>query len=166
MIRRPPRSTQSRSSAASDVYKRQSLFKSVHARTRRQSGGRIDRRAHSRGRPPARMATSPRTAGDTGKPCSRILEYPGIAIYAEFRGQGLASNLLDHAVQLASRSGARGVSIVVEDTNTAAITLYMKKGFEKAETLPWIAYGGRVGPANWLMLTKPSEVFEAKSGTL
>jgi ribosomal protein S18 acetylase RimI-like enzyme len=89
-----------------------------------------------------------------------------IAIYAEFRGQGLASSLLDHAVQLASRSGARGVSIVVEDTNTAAITLYMKKGFEKAETLPWIAYGGRVGPANWLMLTKPSEVFEAKSGTL
>ena len=76
--------------------------------------------------------------------------YLAIAIYAEFRGQGLASNLLDHAVQLASRSGARGVSIpVVEDTNTAAITLYMKKGFEKAETLPWIAYGGRVGPANW-----------------
>src|SRR5450756_2515645 len=29
MIRRPPRSTQSRSSAASDVYKRQKLFKAA-----------------------------------------------------------------------------------------------------------------------------------------
>jgi ribosomal protein S18 acetylase RimI-like enzyme len=77
-----------------------------------------------------------------------------IAIHAEFRGQGLASKLLDHAVQLASQSGARGLSIVVEDTNTAAITLYRKKGFETAETLPWIAYGGRIGPKSWVMLTK------------
>eukprot|EP01016_Furgasonia_blochmanni_P006630 TRINITY_DN12667_c0_g1_i1.p2 TRINITY_DN12667_c0_g1~~TRINITY_DN12667_c0_g1_i1.p2 ORF type:complete len:129 (-),score=17.14 TRINITY_DN12667_c0_g1_i1:498-884(-) len=36
MIRRPPRSTQSRSSAASDVYKRQILTKS-YARERRES---------------------------------------------------------------------------------------------------------------------------------
>ena len=77
-----------------------------------------------------------------------------IAIYPEFRGQGLASKLLDHAVQLASQSGARGLSIVVEDSNTAAITLYKKKGFETAESLPWMAYGGRIGPNNWLMLTK------------
>lgn len=77
-----------------------------------------------------------------------------IAIYAEFRGRGLASKLMDHAVQLASQSGARGLSIVVEDLNTAAIALYKKKGFEKAELLPWIAYGGRIGPNNWVMLTK------------
>ncbi len=77
-----------------------------------------------------------------------------IAIYAEFRGKGLASKLLDHAVQLASQSSARGLSIVVEDTNTAAITLYKKKGFETAESLPWLAYGGRIGPNNWLMLTR------------
>jgi ribosomal protein S18 acetylase RimI-like enzyme len=77
-----------------------------------------------------------------------------IAIYPEFRGQGLASQLLDHAVQLATQSRARGLSIVVENTNTAAVALYTKKGFEKAESLPWTGYGGRVGPANWLMLTK------------
>src|SRR5680860_1510961 len=32
MIRRPPRSTQSRSSAASDVYKRQKWLKTYHAK--------------------------------------------------------------------------------------------------------------------------------------
>ncbi len=77
-----------------------------------------------------------------------------IAVYAEFRGKGLASKLLDHAAQLASQSGARGLSIVVEDTNTAAIALYRKKGFAEAETLPWIAYGGRSGPRTWVMLTR------------
>src|SRR5450756_2189741 len=41
MIRRPPRSTQSRSSAASDVYKRQSLLDSIReARVaEREAGG-------------------------------------------------------------------------------------------------------------------------------
>src|SRR5450756_3229306 len=39
MIRRPPRSTQSRSSAASDVYKRQPLL----GRNRVVAGGRSDR---------------------------------------------------------------------------------------------------------------------------
>jgi ribosomal protein S18 acetylase RimI-like enzyme len=77
-----------------------------------------------------------------------------IAIYAEFRGQGLASKLLDHADELAAKSGARGLSIVVEDTNTPAFTLYAKKGFVKADSLSWVAYGGRMGPTNWLMLTK------------
>ena len=33
MIRRPPRSTQSRSSAASDVYKRQLILTSINVRT-------------------------------------------------------------------------------------------------------------------------------------
>src|SRR5680860_495896 len=41
MIRRPPRSTQSRSSAASDVYKRQGLFSRFCLRSwRRASGSR------------------------------------------------------------------------------------------------------------------------------
>src|SRR5450756_3220315 len=41
MIRRPPRSTQSRSSAASDVYKRQDLA-AAPARTRNVVAGRIE----------------------------------------------------------------------------------------------------------------------------
>src|SRR5450756_2062141 len=39
MIRRPPRSTQSRSSAASDVYKRQLLDRATHGRGARWAGG-------------------------------------------------------------------------------------------------------------------------------
>jgi len=77
-----------------------------------------------------------------------------LAVYPEFRGNGLASRLLDHAAHLASQSGARGLSIVVEDTNTTAIALYRRKGFELLEQLPWIGYGDRTGPSHWLMLAK------------
>jgi ribosomal protein S18 acetylase RimI-like enzyme len=77
-----------------------------------------------------------------------------IALYPEFRRMGLASKLLDHAVALARQYGARGMSLVVEDTNTVAITLSLKKGFLEAESLPWIAYGGRTGPRRWVMLRR------------
>jgi ribosomal protein S18 acetylase RimI-like enzyme len=77
-----------------------------------------------------------------------------IALYPEFRRMGFASKLLDHAVALARQSGASGMSLVVEDTNTAAMTLYLKKGFVEAESLRWIAYGGRTGPQRWVMLRR------------
>ena len=79
----------------------------------------------------------------------------GIAIYREYRGRGLASKLLDYAIALAGRLDAPGLSIVTEDTNASSLTLYKKKGFTVAETLPWLPYGGRLGPTRWVMLTRP-----------
>jgi ribosomal protein S18 acetylase RimI-like enzyme len=77
-----------------------------------------------------------------------------VALYREFRGQGLAARLLDHAGKLANEAGARGLSIVVEDTNTPAIALYKQQGFAVHETMPWVAYGDRLGPKEWVMLTR------------
>ena len=45
MIRRPPRSTQSRSSAASDVYKRQALAEHLRAEGHRRVKSKIDAKA-------------------------------------------------------------------------------------------------------------------------
>ncbi|MFT3730045.1 MAG: GNAT family N-acetyltransferase [Hyphomicrobium sp.] len=87
-----------------------------------------------------------------------------IAVYPEFRGRGLASTLLDYADHLALQIGARGLSIVAEDTNARARALYEKRGFKIEASLPWIAFGGRVGPSQWLMLTKPL-VDRANSGS-
>jgi GNAT superfamily N-acetyltransferase len=84
---------------------------------------------------------------------SRVPGYWSVVAIA-LRGRGLASKLMNHAVQLARQAGARGLSIVVEDSNSAAIAIYKKNGFVEAETLPWIAYDGRVGPRNWVMLTR------------
>ncbi|MDQ6436173.1 GNAT family N-acetyltransferase [Mesorhizobium sp. LHD-90] len=77
-----------------------------------------------------------------------------IAVYPEFRGKGLAQELLAHATGLAVTCGAKGLSLVVEDTNASAIALYGRMGYAMAETLPWIAYSGRSGPKNWMMMKK------------
>lgn len=76
-----------------------------------------------------------------------------IAVYPEFRGQGLAGRLLNHAFALARQDKAPGLSIVVEDSNAKAITLYKSKGFVETATQPFIAYDGRSGPRSWVMLT-------------
>ena len=51
------------------------------------------------------------------------------------------------------RQGHPGFRLWWKISNSAAIAIYKKNGFVEAETLPWIAYDGRAGPANWLMLT-------------
>ena len=79
----------------------------------------------------------------------------GVAVYQEFRGQGLARLLLDHAEVLARRAKAIGLSIVVEDSNSTAIALYRRCGFLDREIRPWISFNGRTGPQHWVLLTRP-----------
>jgi ribosomal protein S18 acetylase RimI-like enzyme len=79
----------------------------------------------------------------------------GLAVYREFRGLGLARRLLDHAERLGREERAAGLSIVVEDTNTAALSLYRRVGFVERETRSWLAYGTRTGPSAWVLLTRP-----------
>ena len=77
-----------------------------------------------------------------------------IATYPEFRGKGLATRLLAHAGELASSAGAKGLCLTVEDANFAAISVYQRLGFVAADKLPWIAYGGRSGPSEWVMMKR------------
>lgn len=77
-----------------------------------------------------------------------------VAVYPEFRRQGLARRLLDHAAAEARRLKASGLSIVVEESNTKALALYRDWGFSERETRPWLPYGGRSGPKNWVLLTR------------
>ena len=78
-----------------------------------------------------------------------------VAVYPEFRGRGLARRLIAHAVTLARETGAKGLSLVVEDTNEGAIALYTGQGFREAARRPWLPYGTRRGPREWIMLTRP-----------
>ncbi|TPN89537.1 GNAT family N-acetyltransferase [Mesorhizobium sp. CU2] len=77
-----------------------------------------------------------------------------IATYTEFRGKGLAKRLLLHAAELALAAGAKGLCLIAEDTNLPAISVYQKAGFLVADRLPWVAYGGRSGPREWVMMKR------------
>ena len=78
----------------------------------------------------------------------------GVAVYQELRGKGLSRLLLDHADVLAKQDKTTGLSIVVEDSNSTAITLYRRYGFLDCETRPWLPFNGRTGPKHWVLLTK------------
>ena len=77
-----------------------------------------------------------------------------VAIYPEHRGRGLAKLLLNHALELAVGERAAGLSLVVEDTNTPALSLYSGMGFVERDSRPWLPYGTRRGPSRWLLLTR------------
>ncbi len=78
-----------------------------------------------------------------------------VTVYREFRGQRLARQILDFGCSEAERCGAKGLSIVVEDTNEAAIGLYRRWGFVDHSTRPWVPYRDRTGPGFWVLLVKP-----------
>jgi ribosomal protein S18 acetylase RimI-like enzyme len=77
-----------------------------------------------------------------------------IATYPEYRGKGFGAQLMEHARLCAIRDGASEMSLVTEDTNLGALSLYIRHGFHEAETRPWLAYDGLSGPTTWIRLVK------------
>ncbi|WP_236702554.1 GNAT family N-acetyltransferase [Thalassomonas actiniarum] len=74
------------------------------------------------------------------KPSARELVMDGIAVNAEFRGQGIGSELLDHIIDYASENGFESVRLDVIDSNPRARKLYESKGFVvlKTEYFPYL----------------------------
>jgi ribosomal-protein-alanine N-acetyltransferase len=58
-------------------------------------------------------------------------EILSIAIDREWRGCGLATRLLDRALDLAARRGARRMLLEVESGNAPALALYRRAGFRE-----------------------------------
>lgn len=53
-----------------------------------------------------------------------------IAVDSNFRGQGIASQLINAAIKTASSAGFREIQVVTQSANLPAITLYKKAKFE------------------------------------
>jgi ribosomal-protein-alanine N-acetyltransferase len=53
-----------------------------------------------------------------------------IAVTPAWRGQGIATRLLERCFAISAKQGATSVHLEVRPTNTAAIELYLKLGFE------------------------------------
>ena len=75
-----------------------------------------------------------------------------LAAYAEYRGRGLGSILLDKADRL---SRERPLSLIVSDANGPARRFYDRHGFEEAARRPIVtADDWQSEGANWLLLKK------------
>lgn len=77
-----------------------------------------------------------------------------LAVYPDFRGRGHARRLLAHAADVGRKTGARGLSLAVEDNNAAALSLYRGSGFEVRDRRDWRPYRDRSGPRHWLLMTR------------
>lgn len=68
-------------------------------------------------------------AGDQNTPVSDW--FFGVAVDAEMRGQGIGRLLIERIIEWAKAHGAQSVSLLVDPTNTPAVTLYRRMGFEQ-----------------------------------
>ncbi len=55
----------------------------------------------------------------------------GIGVLASYRGQGVGKALMNAALQKAKLKGLTRIELTVRESNTSAISLYEKMGFEK-----------------------------------
>lgn len=76
-----------------------------------------------------------------------------VGVFEEARGSGIGGRLIDRCIDEGRELGCALVSLVVEDSNQAALSLYRKRGFETVDSRPF-ADGENPGPsANWLLMT-------------
>jgi ribosomal protein S18 acetylase RimI-like enzyme len=78
-----------------------------------------------------------------------------LAVYPEFRGQGIAAALLAYADDLGRRAGTRGMAIIVASENEPARRLYEKAGYLPRTSRPLVAHEGYRRGGDWILLAKP-----------
>jgi len=77
-----------------------------------------------------------------------------LAVFPEYRGQGLGTGLLGVAERIARQNGNRGLSIIVSDANHGARRLYTRCGFREAGERLKVKDGWRNEGRSWVLLTK------------
>lgn len=77
-----------------------------------------------------------------------------VAVYPEFRGQGIGSALLGKAEEIASLAGAPRISLLVEEANAGALKLYLKHGFREWARRPYIPFPGSLDEGDWILLKR------------
>lgn len=77
-----------------------------------------------------------------------------LATFAEFRGRGVGSTLIDEAVAIAARADARGLSLIVEDDNAGALRLYERQGFAEKARRPFHPFPGCNAAENWILMER------------
>lgn len=77
-----------------------------------------------------------------------------LACYPQYRGQGLGSQLLDLADQMARAEGLHQMSVIVSDNNAGAIRLYQRHGYTEAATRSCLKEGWVTQTSHWVLLLK------------
>jgi ribosomal protein S18 acetylase RimI-like enzyme len=77
-----------------------------------------------------------------------------LATFPQYRGQGLATELLRLAEDIARDAGHARISLTTADINHAARGLYRKHGYEERATRPMFKEDWEYAGDNWVLLVK------------
>jgi ribosomal protein S18 acetylase RimI-like enzyme len=77
-----------------------------------------------------------------------------LAVFPQYRRQGLGSKLLDLAEELAREAGMPGMSIIIDDANLGARRLYEGRGYRETASRPMVKETWENDGENWILLTK------------
>jgi ribosomal protein S18 acetylase RimI-like enzyme len=77
-----------------------------------------------------------------------------LAIYPEYRGQGVGKALLAHADKLGRETAAKGMALIVASENAGARRLYEKSGYRETARRPLVAFPGFHHGGDWVLMTK------------
>ncbi|NND48700.1 MAG: GNAT family N-acetyltransferase [Rhizobiales bacterium] len=77
-----------------------------------------------------------------------------LASFAEFRGRGAGSALMGKAEEIARSTDARGLSLIVENTNEAASRLYQRLGFREIARKPFHPFPGSTPIESWVLMER------------
>jgi ribosomal protein S18 acetylase RimI-like enzyme len=77
-----------------------------------------------------------------------------VAVYPEFRGQGIGSALLGKAEEIACLAQASLMSLLVEEANAGALELYLRYGFGEWSRRPYIPFPDSRDDGDWILLKK------------
>lgn len=78
-----------------------------------------------------------------------------LGVHVAWRGRGIGARLLDLADAKCAESGARGLSLVVEDANVGARGLYERHGYAVRATRPIVKFpSGQPEGTDWLLMVK------------
>ena len=77
-----------------------------------------------------------------------------IAILPQYRGKGLARQLLDKAESVARDSGTNRIALQVEEVNEIAFNTYMRNGYIELDRRPYIPFPGSDDTGDYVLMWK------------
>ena len=77
-----------------------------------------------------------------------------IAILPEYRGKGLARQLLDRAGSVAKESGTNRIALQVEEVNEVAFKTYQSNGYVEADRRPYVHFPGSEDTGDVVLMWK------------
>lgn len=77
-----------------------------------------------------------------------------LAVYPSQQNKGIGRSLFDDSMAIGKESGAKTMSLIVEDTNEVAYALYRAYGFEVVDQREFIPFEGAREINEWLLMSR------------